>query len=198
MPGVKYFSFLLLLLGLLTLSACKEDVMHRKAAGILNEKARQLAAAGDVRGAIGRLESAVDLMPGEPVMLNNLAIAYQQNNDYEKALAIFERMLKVGGVDEGETYRSIGIVHEAIADQKLRQATAAEEQPENCRQAKPAPKPAVLRQEAIEQYQAAIEAYEEGLPKLKGGQDVENQIQFLRKRIEDVRKGPDANSSQSG
>ena len=70
---------MLLLIPLLGLTACQQDVVNRKAVGILNERARLLAETGNLQSAIGRLEAAVDLMPNETVTLNNLAIAYQPN-----------------------------------------------------------------------------------------------------------------------
>lgn len=52
------------------------------------EAGRQLLAAGDLAGARERFEEALRLLPGDPVVLNNLATVRAAQGDYRAALDI--------------------------------------------------------------------------------------------------------------
>lgn len=172
---------------LLAFSACEGDLMYKKAISVLNRKAAEHVAMGNYEKAIGRLESALDLVPGEPTTLNNLAIAYQRSGHYTEALEIFQQIQERGLLEEGEVRRSMGIVYEAMADERMLLATDTEDMANACMTGEDrAQDPKQLRQEAITHYQSAIDQYRQALPHLRDSEELENQIRLIEERVRNI------------
>jgi tetratricopeptide (TPR) repeat protein len=94
-------------------------MIHNRSVSDLNVKAKALMEQGDAPGAIARLESAYDLVPA-PETLYNLAVAYQQVGNFDKAVAAFQKLLDAKSsqplLSPFNLHRSLGIVLEAKAD----------------------------------------------------------------------------------
>lgn len=77
----------------------------------LNKKANDLMAAGDVDGAIARLESINDLNPNFPQTNYNLGIAYYKKGDKEKALNALNKAVELNR-NFADDYYSIAVIYE--------------------------------------------------------------------------------------
>jgi len=80
----------------------------------LNNKANILMKAGDVDGAISRLESINDLNPNFPETHYNLSIAYRKKGNYNKAIASLEKAISLKN-DFVDAYYTLGIICEEKA-----------------------------------------------------------------------------------
>lgn len=164
----------------------QEQMVYQRPVAVLNQKAKQLMDGGQPQDAIGRLESALDLMPGEPTTMFNLGIAYQQAEQYEKALATFDELVKGNPPNKAEILKSMGIVYESMADKLI-----AESQEE------PAPPPPKLTEtqikklegQAIDNYKMAQQYYEEALPQAQDAGQLQAQIENIKARIEQIKEG---------
>jgi len=87
MPLAKRAFTILVLLLLLTLIA---DCGHRARVDDLRGFAHRAARAGLWREALHRWEQALALAPGEPALLNNLAVAHEALGDYARARELYE------------------------------------------------------------------------------------------------------------
>jgi tetratricopeptide (TPR) repeat protein len=171
---------------ILSLSGCQQmqqqDIAHQRSMAELNQKAQAMLQSGDVNGAVARLESAHDLSPDEPNTSYNLAVAYQAQGNYDKALEMFQQVQDKPGLNKAEIQKSIAITLEARADKTSDEAKKLEDGP------KPdAAKIAPLKQSATQDYQQAIEFYKQALPGLKNAQDqqaVQTQITALEARLQ--------------
>ena len=171
-----------------TNSCSKEQVVYQRPVAELNQKAKQLMNDGQAQAAVGRLEAALDLLPGEPTTLNNLAVAYQQNRQYQKSLALFEDLLKTGKADKATMIKNMGIVHEAMADELMIQS---EEEPE------PPPKLSKedvkqLESKAIDHYKLALQYYSEAIDGSKNPGPLQFQVATLKERIKQIQEGKQA------
>lgn len=159
MKKTPWYKLSFLILALCLVSACKqENIVHQKSLAELNTKAQQMLQAGDVNGAVARLEAAHDLAPEEPNTTFNLAIAYQTQGNYDKAIELFQQLLKQPGFPPEEIHRNLGITYEAKADALEVKARELEAEPRAEQ-----PQPAELRQQAIGMYQLALSAYRASL-----------------------------------
>lgn len=188
---------LVLLVSLFLLGGCKESFVYQRSIAELNQKAQGMIAAGDYKGAIARLESALDLYPDEPTTMHNLAIAYQVDAQHEKALALFEKLLETEGMDKPTLYKSIGITHEAMGDQVMvRVDELTSGLPPARDPARPLPEalakeknPQRLTAEAIGHYHLAMENYQAALDNgLKEPQEVKNQLAALQDRVQKLQQ----------
>ncbi len=174
------------------LSACKQDVVYQRSMSELNTKAQAMLASGDVDGAVSRLEAAHDLQPNEPNTTYNLAIAYQTQGNYDKALPLLQQLQSEGVLDKGEVSKSLGITYESKADGLIAKARELSEKPK-------ADKAMVerMQSEATQSYQLAIESYQQALPNLKEPEPVKTQIQALETRLkQSVQPAPAATAGQ--
>ena len=76
---------ILLILVVLSLSVFTTACVNNLAVQQLNNKASELMKKGDIEGAISRLEASVDLDASIFETQYNLAVAYTENEDYDKA-----------------------------------------------------------------------------------------------------------------
>lgn len=81
---------------------------------LLNQKAVQLMNEGDIDGAIARLVSINDLNPGFPETYFNLGVAYEQKEEFEKAIEAFNKSTQLKK-DFADAYFSLGVVYEKLA-----------------------------------------------------------------------------------
>lgn len=109
---------------------CDENIVYQRSIAELNQKAQILMAQGDTVSAIGRLESARDLNPDEPITLYNLGIAYQAHGNLDQSIAMFEHLLElpdIKTVEQKNVIQSLAVVYEEKADMLIGQVTELEE-----------------------------------------------------------------------
>jgi tetratricopeptide (TPR) repeat protein len=181
MQGFKRQGMLMVAVsGLIFLSGCQEQVVYQRSMADLNQKAQAMMQAGDYAGAVSRLEAAHDLQPEEPNTMHNLAVAYQMNGNYDKAIVLFTKLLDKNGMDKAEMHKNLGIAYESQADQLTHQAREleGEDKPD-------AAKVAELNQEAERHYKLATEHYQQALAAgVKNQGEVETQIRALQARLD--------------
>lgn len=175
---------------LLTLnSGCNQDVVHQRSIAELNQKAQSMMQAGDYEGAVSRLEAAHDLQPTEPNTTYNLAVAYQTQGQYDKAIAIFNELLEHPGPDgtpmsAPEIHKAMGITYEAQADKLEAEAKGAEEGPKADKS-----KAQQLSQQANATLQEALMHYQKALPGLKNPDVIKSQIQAIETKMKKANAG---------
>lgn len=159
---------------LMFLSGCaQQDLVYQKPLAELNAKAQQMLQAGDVDGAVSRLEAAHDLSPEEPNTAFNLAVAYQMQGSHDKAIALFKELLDKPGHDKAELEKNLGITYEAKADALDSKARDKEGQPDP-----------LLAQEAMDAYREALQHYEAALPGSKNAAELQKQISLLQAKLQ--------------
>jgi tetratricopeptide (TPR) repeat protein len=176
--------------GLMLLSGCQQDVVHQRSIAELTQKAQSLMQAGDYNGAVARLEAAYDLQPNEPKTMYNLAIAYQMQGSYDKALELFSQLQDKPGMDKAQIQKAMGITYEAKADLLDTQVHEQEENPKADK--------AQLQQKkqaTQETYQLALQFYQQALTGngLKNPEEVQKQIESLEAKLK-----PDSAGANSG
>ncbi|MBK8191295.1 MAG: tetratricopeptide repeat protein [Vampirovibrionales bacterium] len=109
------------------LSGCNDSFVYQRSVSELNNKAAVMIAQGDAAGAVARLEAARDLMPKEPSLMYNLALAYQANKQPEKATALLAQFIEEFPNDKlaPGALKSLGVMEEAQGDAFLGQARQA-------------------------------------------------------------------------
>lgn len=121
----------MLCLSLFVMTGCDKASVYNPSIADLNTKAQAMLQNGDTKGAVSRLESARDLNPKEPLTMYNLAIAYEQNGDSEKSIALFQEMLDEKivppGVNEFGLKKNLSVALESLADMYSVQADEATE-----------------------------------------------------------------------
>jgi tetratricopeptide (TPR) repeat protein len=168
----------IILASALFLSGCSEKVVYNRSVAELNQKAMALLQQGNTAGAVGRLESAIDLYPDEPNTLHNLAVAYQANGELDKSIVTFERLLSFPEIpDVDKVKKSLGVVYEEKADALYVKAEEAEDEKKQDEASR-------LKQDALAYYQKAIELYTEVL-QIKPDQAMESHIDILGKKLEE-------------
>ncbi|MGE0201667.1 MAG: tetratricopeptide repeat protein [Candidatus Melainabacteria bacterium] len=190
--------------GMLLLSGCDDNLVYKRSVGDLNSKAQQFIGMGDYPSAVCRLEAALDLAPNEPATLNNLAIAYKENSQYEKSLAVFEQMKKTNtdAAKAVQIEQSIAILNEAVADDLITKADELEVRLQNPPEAPAKPNPAeitALRQKAVLAYEDAIAQYNSllGLGKGVDTKAVQEQVKALESKVDSL-KNPRREAAQNG
>jgi tetratricopeptide (TPR) repeat protein len=189
MNRMHWYKQPLLIVGLLGMTAflggCQKDVVHQRSIAELNQKAQAMMHAGDYDGAVARLEAAHDLQPEEPNTTHNLAIAYQMQGNYDKALAMFTELLDKPGMDKAEIQKSIGITAEAKADKLFAEAKSLEADPKADKA-----KVQQLTQQAEESYALALDSYRQAVEGLKNPAEVQKQIAALEARQKKAETAP--------
>ncbi len=167
------------------------DVIHRKSVTELSQKAYELMNAGDYARAIGRLESASDLMPKEGSLLYNLALAYQRNEQPKKAVAKFEQFLERFPDHDQATnaLKSLAVIEEDLGDTYVNDALALEDNDAHKKTEKDQYEQ--LKTTAVEQYENALQHYKQLGPKLKPEEQerLREHIATLEKRTQEVSAG---------
>lgn len=187
----RFQSASLLCVGLamtLLLSGCSEQMVHNRSIADLNKKANELMQKGDTAGAVGRLESALDLNPNEPNTLYNLAIAYQANHDYDKSIRAFESLAAMkqlpANLNMANILQSLGVVYEEKADTLVTKSTEALE-------AKKPDEAAQYQTDAINAYEKAKDAYAQELKTETGKKmapKIGTQTEAIDKKIEELKQ----------
>jgi tetratricopeptide (TPR) repeat protein len=173
-------------------SGCQQNVVYQRSMAELNQKAQALMASGDVDGAVSRLEAAHDLQPDEPNTTYNLAIAYQTQGRYDKAIPLLKQLLEQPQLDTAQVHKTLGITYEAKANELAGKALEEAD--------KPKPDPAKVQQwkdESTQFYQLAIESYQKALPGLKNGAEVQKQIEALEAQLKKSNQTQQATSVSS-
>lgn len=80
----------------------------------LNQRANELLNAGNIDGAIARLESINDLNPNFPQTHYNLGIAYYKKGDYEKSIKSLNKAVELNK-NLADAHYSLGVVYEEMA-----------------------------------------------------------------------------------
>jgi tetratricopeptide (TPR) repeat protein len=102
---------------MVAMTGCGEKSVHNPSIAALNQKAQMLIQGGQVDLAIQRLDVALDLNPDEPITRFNLAVAYQAQNNFDKAITVLEGLLaKPNGLDPNKLHLVLGQVYEAKGD----------------------------------------------------------------------------------
>lgn len=105
---------LLFLFVILTMSVFTTACVNNLAVQQLNNKAAELMKKGDVEGAISRLEASVDLDSSIFETQYNLAVAYTENEDYDKAEDAYKKALELKP-DSPNVYYSLAVMFENYA-----------------------------------------------------------------------------------
>lgn len=177
--GVKAIVLSMAVIGLsLALTGCQQNVVYQRSMAELNEKAQALMASGDIDGAVSRLEAAHDLQPDEPNTTYNLAIAYQTQGSYDKAIPLLKQLVEKSQLDKAQVQKTLGITYEAKADLLAFKVSEAESDPKADKAKIPQ-----MKAEAQAAYELAIESYQQALPGLKNAAEVEKQIEALQARL---------------
>jgi tetratricopeptide (TPR) repeat protein len=174
---------IVLLSAVLPLSGCSQDVVHQRSMAELNEKAQTMMKSGDYAGAASRLEAAHDLEPDEPNTTYNLAVAYQTQGEYPKALAIFSQLLEKPGpegspMSKPEIHKAMGITCEAQADKLEADAKTLESEPKGDKS-----KAQMMAHEADLNLQQALMHYRQALPGLKNPEPINAQVQAIETKL---------------
>ncbi len=127
---MKNIKFLILLLLMPFLVSCT-NIISNPDIQTLNNRAAELMASGDIKGAIARLESINDLNPNFPQTHYNLGVAYYKDEQYEKSI---ESLQKAVSIDKNiaDAYYTIGLAYSSIADgqiQKFEKPDKKEKEP---------------------------------------------------------------------
>ncbi len=183
------FSFtLLMIFSVFGFSGCAsgESVVHQKSVMVLNQKAQTLLEAGDIQGAVSRLESAHDLIPNEPNTVNNLAVAYTQMAQYDKAVALYSELLEKPpapdektGLSKDQLAIGLGTAYEQWADQLMSKSDELAEKPDKKAQA------LQFKEQGVATYEKALESYQRIA---KPTAEVTAQIQAVQERINALKK----------
>ncbi len=191
--GVKAIALSVAIVGMsLVLTGCQQNMVYQRSMAELNEKAQALMASGDIDGAVSRLEAAHDLQPDEPNTTYNLAIAYQTQGSYDKAIPLLKQLVEKSQLDQAQVHKTLGITYEAKADQLAFKVSEAESDPK-ADKAKIPP----MKAEAQEAYELAIESYQQALPGLKNTAEVEKQIEALQARLKKSQASSEAGSEST-
>lgn len=162
----------------LQLAGCQQNVVYQRSMSELNQKAQAMLASGDVDGAVSRLEAAHDLQPDEPNTAYNLAIAYQTQGSYDKAIPLLRQLVEKPQLDTAQVYKTLGITYETKADELAGKAREETEKPKPDQA-----KAQQMKAESLESYQLAIDSYRQALPGLKNTEAVQTQIEALEARL---------------
>lgn len=106
----SWTKLLLIVLSITGLTSCTTSLDVQK----LNQKATNLIKAGDVDGAIARLESINDIDPNYAETHYNLGIAYYQKKDYEKSIKSLSEAVKLNP-NISDAYYTMGVIYEDMA-----------------------------------------------------------------------------------
>ncbi len=169
-----------------------ESFVYQRSVSELNQKAAELMEKGDYAGAVGRLESAHDLMPKESSILFNLAVAYQKNDQLDKSIQAFEQFIQMFENDPkiNDAVFSLAIVLEGKADKLAKEAIKADSEKEiEVRNA--------LIDESINYYERAEKAYRIMQSRFKKGQvedarnfeEVEQQLKAIEETLMSLKEG---------
>lgn len=191
--GLKAIALSVTVVGMsLILTGCQQNVVYQRSMAELNEKAQALMASGDIDGAVSRLEAAHDLQPDEPNTTYNLAIAYQTQGSYDKAIPLLKQLVEKSPLDKAQVQKTLGITYEAKADQLAFKVSEAESDPKADKAKIPQ-----MKAEAQQTYELAIESYQQALPGLKNSAEVQKQIEALQARLKKSQAAPEAGNSGS-
>lgn len=108
---IKIFFPAILLIFLATSCTSNLDIQT------LNKKANALMQAGDIDGAISRLESINDLNPNFPQTNYNLGIAYYKKGNLKGAIASLNKAVELNR-NFADAYYSLGVIYEDMAGMK--------------------------------------------------------------------------------
>ncbi len=104
----------LLIFGIMFIMLFCTACVNRFAVQELNNNAKELLAAGKIDAAIARLESSIDLDESVYETHYNLAVAYIQAKEYDKALKSLEKVKELNP-EFADLYHSIAVVNEELA-----------------------------------------------------------------------------------
>ncbi len=191
MAVLKVTGWLFILVVLFMFSGCSQDVVYQRSVSELNQKARQLMLQGDTQGAVSRLESARDLMPGEPSIVYNLAIAYKENGQLDQSIVTFEQFLEQNPSDvlQNNALQSLAVVMEEKADKLLAEAWKQKDEGGN----KEPEKVQRLSEEGLDYYERAIGVYQKLLQEkdleAASREEIRLHIANLEESMKKVREG---------
>ena len=120
---------ILLILVVLSLSVFTTACVNNLAVQQLNNKASELMKKGDIEGAISRLEASVDLDASIFETQYNLAVAYTENEDYDKAENAYKKAAELKP-DSSEVYYSMAVMFENYAKDTYTGSTKAQKEAE--------------------------------------------------------------------
>ncbi|MDX2083777.1 MAG: tetratricopeptide repeat protein [Candidatus Melainabacteria bacterium] len=197
-PNKKTVSFGLavLLLASTCFGGClDEKAVYRRPVAELNQKAQQYLNEGKPGAAVGRLEAALDLFPEEPSTMSNLAMAYVQNEQFDEAIVLYNRLLKLtsAGATQAKYAKALAIAYEARADQQYNRIETATEPPAPV--AKPsAEQLAAWKSSAEADYRQAIDTYQAvtaQLPEAEANR-LRQQVAHLQQRLSKLETGKES------
>ena len=177
-------------------TGCNRNFVYQRSVSELNNKATAMIAQGDIAGAIARLESARDLMPQEPSLLYNLALAYEANQQPDKAIALLGEFLEQHPGDPlaPAAMKSLGVLWESQGDALLGKAREAKVRQDAAGVAR-------LSQESLAAYRQAETMFDRLAANTPAGetrQTLDRHLASLRKTIAQVTTGQLSPLSMAG
>ena len=106
-----------ILLFIMTAGVVTTSCVNMFAVKELNEAAADYMNKGDVKSAIARLESSVDLDGNVPETRYNLSVAYLQVKECKKALEHIDFAIKLAKQDDANMYYTKAVVLSCLADE---------------------------------------------------------------------------------
>lgn len=110
---MKNLKILILLAAMPLMVSCTK-IISNPDIQTLNDKAANLMAGGDFKGAIARLESINDLNPSFPQTHYNLGIAYYKDEQYEKSIESFKNAISLDK-NIADAYYTTALAYESLA-----------------------------------------------------------------------------------
>lgn len=181
---VRFIPLVFLCLMALSLAGCRDSLVYERSVSELNQKASQLIQEGKAAQAVGRLESALDLMPKEPSVRFNLAIAYQANGQWDECIQTLQAFLEQFPNDalKPKVLQSLAVALETKADLALHPVS---DKPD----AEPKPPTPAAKAQSAQFYQQAIATYTELLKALPADQadkraEIEGHVAQLQTQLQ--------------
>ncbi len=172
---------------LVTLTGCQKDIVHQRSIAELNQKAQTMMQSGNIDGAVARLEAARDLQPEEPSTIYNLAIAYQMQGQFAKAIQMFTLLLEHPGasgtkLEKAELQKAMAITYEAKADKLSADVRTLEDDAKTDKS-----QVAQMHLDTQQSYKLALDYYKQSIDSgLKNPADVQKQIADLEKKLSEL------------
>lgn len=168
--------------------------INRFAVQELNNNAKELLSQGKVEAAIARLESSIDLDDSVFETHYNLAVAYIQANNYDKALDSLNKVKELNP-DFADTYHSMAVCYEEKANAIISSVNNnGNENTEQEQQASGAALTEEQKTQVTEYLTNAIDNYNTYLSKKEDAKDksqVEQKINDLNNQLKDYNDSAD-------
>lgn len=185
---------ILLVTAIIFVSLITTACVNRFAVQELNNNAKILLSKGDIQGAISRLESSIDIDENLYETHYNLAVAYVQAQEYDKALKQLEKTIELKP-DFADSFHTMGVIYEEKAmdiitgeENKDKQFAENNSLPALPEQNTPKQLSNEEKEQVIDYYEKAIDAYNKYLMKNLKAEDKDALNEKINKINEKLKK----------